>query len=388
MWSWRASTAQLPETTGACSSQRALKCRTGKLGWRWVTLHYTSSCGIHFNVEKEECLGVRHLFSLNFLYRFKWIPWRRWGLREKSMRPCHSTLTAWTGSFPKQIQQKAAEEEAASPVTSSWGFYAATAEESHRGGRKPGRFPQIPQDSQEAGIVLRRYSPLIETSPCPPPPLWPSCQGIADRREHLSNNRHGSGRTRFSRSAVPGCQGRVPAPFLCMHPRSMKTHVGSMEHAADWSCPCFTTYQTQTKGQISAGWPRESEPDPRHFLSLPSMNAWPWGRPRWRKQSCIPRSAAHPTGCVPSWCSLLGGWILSVPFEWLCGCVPTKFSLPQLLFSCCPVYICTPMSVLLHTNTHCFRLLLSPSSLGVPPRGDSVPAHSDLNPGYPHQHTG
>lgn len=87
------------------------------------------------------------------------------------MCPCHSTLTAWTGSFPEEIQQKAAEEEKASPLTASWGFDTTIAKEGHRGGRKPGRFPQIPKDSQGAGIIIRRHSPLIEMSPCPSAPL-------------------------------------------------------------------------------------------------------------------------------------------------------------------------------------------------------------------------
>lgn len=101
------------------SEMRALKGRTGKLSWSWVTWHHTSLCGIHPNAEKEEW-GIRHLFSLNFLYPLSWIPWRRWGLRQKSMCPCHSALTAWSGSFPGEIQQKAAGE--ASPVTASWGL--------------------------------------------------------------------------------------------------------------------------------------------------------------------------------------------------------------------------------------------------------------------------
>lgn len=60
----------------------------------------------------------------------------------------------------------------------SWIFYTTVAEEGHRGGRKPGSFPQIPKDSQEAGIIIWRHSPLIEMSPCPPAPLWLSWQGI------------------------------------------------------------------------------------------------------------------------------------------------------------------------------------------------------------------
>lgn len=161
MWSWRASAAHVSLLQAAGS-----QCRTGKLSWRWVTLHHTRSCGIHFNAEKEECLEGKAFVQPEFLLSFQVDPMGWWGLRGKSMCPCHSTLTAWTQSFPREIQQKAVEEEKASPATASWGFYAAIAEEGHRGGIKPGRFPQIPKDPQEAGIIIRRHSPLIETSPC------------------------------------------------------------------------------------------------------------------------------------------------------------------------------------------------------------------------------
>lgn len=160
------SAAQLPETTGACYSQKALDAGQGSSaggGLRYMTpvlVEYT------LMQRKMSVWGVRHLFSLNFIYPFKGIPWGRWGLKEKSMCPCHSTLTAWTGAFPREIEQKAVEEEEASPVTPS-----VIAEEGHRGGTMPGRFPQIPKDSQEAGIIIRRHSPLIEMSPCPPAPL-------------------------------------------------------------------------------------------------------------------------------------------------------------------------------------------------------------------------
>jgi len=99
--SWRASSAQLPETTGACSRHdRAAQLWVGCITshqFLWNTL----------KLREKKCVwGVRHLFSLNFLYPFKWIPQRRWGLREKSVCPCHSTLIAWTGSFPKECSRR------------------------------------------------------------------------------------------------------------------------------------------------------------------------------------------------------------------------------------------------------------------------------------------
>lgn len=103
------------------------------------------------------------------------------------MCPCRSTLTAWTGSFPKEIQQKAAEE--ASSVTAPWDFYITIAKEGHKEGRKPGRFPQIPKDHQEAGTIIQRHPPLIEMSPFPPARALPL--SIANGRRDLSpHNSH------------------------------------------------------------------------------------------------------------------------------------------------------------------------------------------------------
>lgn len=157
---------------------RALKGRTGKLSWSWVTWHHTSLCGIHPNAEEEECLGDKALVQPEFLLSFEVDPVEEVGTEAEKPVPMSFCFNCLDWIIPWGNTAEGGRGGEASPVTASWGSYAADAEKGHRGGRKPGRFPHIPKDSQEAGIIMQRHSPLIEMSPCPPALLWPGWQGI------------------------------------------------------------------------------------------------------------------------------------------------------------------------------------------------------------------
>lgn len=214
------------------------------------------------------------------------------------MCPCHSTLAAWAASFPGEIQHKAAEEEKASPVTASWGFYTTLAKGGHGRGRKTERFPQIPRDLLKNGV--QRYSALMEMCPCP---LLHSDPAARDAPLSIPQIPRGQ----VTAASLSKVLRKLPAPFQCVHEDSHR------------------------KEQISAGC----------TCQCPALG-----------RACSPCPAAHPRGCVP---------VPAQPGSFLCllsacAAVPTKLSPPSSAL---------PLSI--HSQTHCSRLLPSPSSPSVPP---------------------
>lgn len=230
-------------------------------------LHYSCSRGTPC---KAECWGRGTEFSWNLLYPFQWIPWRRWGLRRKSMCPCHSTLAAWAASFPGEIQHKAAEEEKASPVTASWGFYTTLAKGGHGRGRKTERFPQIPSDLLKNGI--QRYSALMEMCPCP---LLHSDPAARDAPLSIPQIPRGQ----VTAASLSKVLRKLPAPFQCVHEDSHPR-----------------------KGQISAGC----------TCQCPAL-----GRAEVEGAALLPMSCCPSKGMCARACS---AWLLSVPAECLCCC--------------------------------------------------------------------
>lgn len=161
---------------------------------------------------------------------------------------------------------------------------------------------------------------------------------------------------------------KLPAPFQCPQPVSMKIPTGSVECASHWLQLLF--YCLQRKRQISAGSSGESGAA-LHVLCSPLHQYQPWGRLSWRNHPCTPCPSKGMR--VPA-CSERGSFLCS--YLWLCA--HQTFPSPALP-SHCPVH--QGPSMYKHTAPGSSCPLPPP----VPPQVNFVPIHSDLNPEHPPQ---
>lgn len=247
---------------------------------------------------KKSVWGARHSFSLNFLYPFKWIPWRRRGERENSVCLCHSSPAGRAGSIPEDRQQTAG-----CSCDTFLGLQPLPRVARRR--QKARQVSADPKGLPESRSHPRRCPPLIETSPCPTatqlardlPP------GIAHPPTHSR-----PGHTSFPCSAPRGCRGRLPNLSFTRSPG----HTGS--HRRRGACcrlpPSISPPAQPKRGADPCRLTSRVRARPR-ALSVPPCCE----HPAPGEATPHPTSAAHPTGGVP---------VASAPSERLCSCVPTN----------------------------------------------------------------
>lgn len=138
----------------------------------------------------------------------------------------------------------------------------------------------------------------------------------------------------------------------------MKAPTSSVEHAAHWLQLLFYCLPNPTAGAdlcrlTSRVWAMFSVPPLDEDLALGKAE--------------VEEAIVHPTFCCSSnWmCALIAR--CSELGSCLCHLNDCAFCAHRVLPSPASVLLCPPMFVPLQANTHCFSVLLSPSSLGVPP---------------------